>query len=252
MSSPWVEVDKGLFVGEFNAPGMLIATKPRITIIKIDPSYFDFHLLSTSEKKHDPLTTAQWCQKYNLLGAINAGMYQIDLKTHAGYMKNFSHVNNPSLNAYHSVLAFNPIDDCLASIRLFDLDETEWKEIFQSYHTVIQNLRLIKNPGENRWEPQSKRWNEAALGQDTDGNILFIYSASSLTMHQLNSLLLQLPINLGSAQHLEGGPPASLYFSHQGITLLRNAAIKNQDLSTAAKEGIPIPNVIGFTKRSAQ
>ena len=54
-------------------------------------------------------------------------------------------------------------------------------------------------------------WSEAALGEDSSGRILFIFSRSPFTMHNFNQELLSLGVNLVAAQHLEGGPEAQFY-----------------------------------------
>jgi exopolysaccharide biosynthesis protein len=248
-AEPWVQVDAGLYIGEFYISKIPLFPQQQITIIKIDPRLYEFQLLSVSELHHPALTTEEWCKRYNLISAVNAGMYQTDLRKHVGYMKNFDHVNNAAVNSYHSVLAFHPVADSLPPIQLFDFDEHPLQDVIRSYQTVIQNLRLIKHPRQNRWDDQNKKWCEAALGQDADGNILLIYSPKPMTMYRFNALLLELPINIVSAQHLEGGPPASLYFSHNGRTIHFNGGEENTEERSAAKSGgLPLPNVIGFKK----
>jgi exopolysaccharide biosynthesis protein len=251
-AEPWVQVDDGLYIGEFSSRRIPLFPQQQITIIKIDPRLYEFQLLSVSELRHPALTTEEWCKRYNLIGAVNAGMYQIDLRRHVGYMKNFNHVNNSAVNSYHSVLACHPVADSLPPIMLFDIEKQPLQEIIRSYQTVIQNLRLIKHPRQNRWDDQNKKWCEAAIGQDADGNILLIYSPKPMSMYRLNVLLLELPINIVSAQHLEGGPPASLYFSHNGRRIHFNGGEENTEEDSAKSGGLPLPNVIGFKKSKAR
>ena len=122
--------------------------------------------------------------------------------------------------------------------------------IYQDYASLVQNLRLIKRPGQNRWRPQEKKWSEAALGEDESGRILFIFCRSPYTMHDLNNELLRLGIGLVAAQHLEGGPQAQLYL-HVGEVELeisgshRTSFRENDDISVAW----PIPNVLGVRPR---
>jgi len=213
----WVKVDDGLFVGEFVAAQKSIVGNSRITVIKIDPKKYSFRLLCASglnESKN--LTAKEWCQKYGLIAAINAGMFQTDYKSNVGYMKNADYINNPKISSkYHSLAAFNPIDTTKPNFRIYDADEENIQEIIKSYNTVVQNLRLIKRPSKNRWSKQNKKWSEAALGEDKSGNVLFIFSRSPYSMHDFNDILISLPIDIVCAHHLEGGPEASLYFSHK-------------------------------------
>jgi hypothetical protein len=111
-------------------------------------------------------------------------------------------------------------------------------------------LRLIKRPGTNQWTRQSRKWSEAALGEDSSGRILFIFSRSPFTMHDLNEELLSAGIGLVAAQHLEGGPEAQLYF-HVGKTEHEmfgsyESGFRENDSNGKAWE---IPNVLGVRPR---
>jgi exopolysaccharide biosynthesis protein len=252
--SGWKQIDEGLFYGDFLAPIKSITGDSKILIVRIDPKVYNFRLLSTSELSSGslPLTVKEWSDKYKLTAAINAGMFQADLKANVGYMKNFTHLNNPRIHkTYASVFAFNPRKTELPPAMMFDTDAKDMKEIIAEYHTVIQNLRLIKRPGLLRWAQQDKRWSEAALGQDKDGNILFIFSGSPYTMHELSKILLSLPIKLECAMHLEGGPVASFYLRNNNVELVR---VGRHELAVAIvgdmnNEFLPVPNVIGVIKR---
>jgi len=249
-SNKWRQVEDGLFVAEFKAPATTPFQKLSIFIIKIDPHNFQFQLLSISETGQAPMTTLEWSKKYNLIGVINAGMYQTDLKSNVGFMKNFEHINNNHLNSTHqSIAAFNPIREDEPPFYIYDLDQVEKDSVLTYYHTAIQNLRLIKRPGENRWQKQNEKWSEAALGQDKDGNVLFIYCRRPVSMYALNNALLRLPIGLVCAQHLDGGPHASLYFSHNGEFKYYIGAAEIHPAANKVISGVALPNVIGFRKR---
>ena len=248
----WKKIDDGLHYGVFEVPAPHVAGKAKILVVRIDPGLYEFSLLAASELRPQAgsLTVREWAEKYRLLAAINAGMFQKDLKTNVGYMKNYGHINNPRLHRkYASVFAFNH-KTAGAPPMIWDTDAKQLKQIISEYHTVIQNLRLIKRPGLNRWGSQEKRWSEAALGQDEAGNVLFIFSKSTLSMHDLGNILLALPIGITCAQHLEGGSQASLYLLHRGIEIKEAGA---SDLVMAVNgddDGfLPIPNVIGIKKK---
>lgn len=250
----WKQIDEGLHYGDFTAPIKASTGDSKILIVRIDPKFYSFRLLSTSELASSPLSlnVKGWADKYKLIAAINAGMFQTDLKSNVGYMKNYSHMNNPRFHkTYASVFAFNPKKADLPPAMVFDTDVKHMKEIVGEYHTVIQNLRLIKRPRLERWARQEKRWSEAALGQDQDGNIMLIFSGSPYTMHELIKILLSLPIKLDCAMHLEGGPAASFYLRHNSIELAR---VGRHELASIVvgdtnNEFLPIPNVIGITKK---
>ncbi len=111
-------------------------------------------------------------------------------------------------------------------------------------------MRLIKRPRINRWPQQNKRWSEAALGEDKDGNILFIFSRSPYTMHDFNKILLQLPIDIVCAQHLEGGPAASFQVNHQDLKFTKVGSYETQAYrSDNNKKVHRLPFIIGLTAK---
>ncbi len=245
----WKKIDSGLYIGEFIAPQKARSGSSKIIVVKINPWRYQLKLLTASQMKHDNLTAPQWCNKYNLIAAVNAGMYLDDYKSNVGYMKNGSHVNNKRVNSiYLSVAAFNRTNKKRAPFKIYDMDVTKMKYIQNNYKTVIQNLRLIKRPRQNKWSQQPKKWSEVALGQDKAGNILFIFSPTPLSMHDFNNILLSLPIQLQCAQHLEGGPEASLFFSHNGAKL-QLAGLGGFGGNQKNVPYWPIPNVLGIVKR---
>jgi hypothetical protein len=95
------------------------------------------------------------------------------------------HVNSRRVNSYKSLLAFDPKEGrSVAPFRIFDLDEPgiTIQSVLEDYSSAIQNLRLIKKPGINVWSKQDDFWSEAAIGEDKEGRILFIYSRSPFSM----------------------------------------------------------------------
>ena len=145
---------------------------------------------------------------------IGVDKFDLDYKTSMGYMKNSGKVlNSRNHPNYESIIAFNPIIDNIPEFYIYDTDEVSLDTIINQYDSVIENLRLIKRPGINRWPKQDKRWSEIAIGQDIHNNIIIIYCSSILSMFELNEILLSLPIELQVAQHLEGNTLAQLYLN---------------------------------------
>ena len=246
----WQNLDAGLSVAKFNIRGEGTGD-PEVVVIRVNPRLFKLVLLCAAELKEKNMTVKQWCEKYNLICGINAGMFQEDYKSNVGYMKNFAYVNNPRVSSlYKSVIAFNPLVDNKPYFKIYDIDEADVREIIRSYGTVIQNLRLIKRPAENRWSrQQDKKWCEAALGEDSSGNALFIFCKEPYSMYEFNEILIKLPINIVSAQHLEGGPLASLYFSYEDVSIefIGTCAINIADRDNSSYWAVP--NVLGFKKK---
>ena len=227
----------------------------RITIVRIDPHLWELAFIGLSQTGESTGHTARgWCQSQGLTAAINAGMFASDYKTHLGYLQFRGHVNSSHVNGYQSVAAFDPKNPSgTRPFRIFDLDEpgVTMQAILHDYASAAQNLRLIKRPGANRWSQQLKKWSEAALGEDEGGRVLFIFSRSPFSMHDLNQELLSAGVGLVAAQHLEGGPEAQLYL-HVGDVELEGFG--SYETSFREDDGNstpwPVPNVLGVRPKS--
>jgi hypothetical protein len=253
-SGGWASLAPGLDLGTFASGKPAPVGDSQVTVLRIDPNLWDLEFVGLSQTgEHKGRTAKQWCQKYHLTAGINAGMFGTDLKTHVGYLESHGHVNNDHVNGYQSVAAFDPLEGRkLARFRIFDLDDpgVTMEGILEDYASAVQNLRLVKRPGLNRWSQKEERWSEAALGEDAEGRLLFIFSRSPFTMHDLNRELLSMDIGLVAAQHLEGGPEAQLYMHHgdQELEMFGSyeTSFRENDGNT---EPWPIPNVLGIRRR---
>ena len=244
----WKKVDEGLYVGGFVPIDKSKINDSKITIVKINPRFYSFKLLCASEHGKIRMTTKKWCQNYNLISAINAGMYQEDEIKNVGYMKNFSHINNSRLNNYKAVLAFNPIEPTVPEIQIIDLKCQDFERLRYKYQTLVQNIRMISCQQENVWSKQDKIWSMAVFGMDKSGNALFIFTEYQYSGYDFANLLLSLPISIHNAMYLEGGQEASLYFSGNGVEFERigGPAGFGSDNIPAARS---IPNAIGIAKK---
>ena len=247
----WTRLEEGLALSEVaSAPGSSVRDA-KITLLKIDPARYAFKLLSASELGKVRMTAREWCKRYHLVSAINAGMYQKDGLSNVGYMKNFTHLNNPRLNSsYKAVLCFNRVDPDVREIQIADLRCNDFEEIRHKYHTFVQNIRLISCRQENVWVKQEGRWSLAVLGVDREGNVLFIFSETPYSGHDFGNLLLSLPISIFNAMYLEGGPEASLFLSTQSMELdktgLYDPGLNESVVRPGARR---IPNVIGVVRK---
>lgn len=244
----WTSLDRGLELGRFKVDHYAPYGDSIIMVLRIDPAQYEFVLLSAGNTPDSTRRTVdRWCDDFNLVAASNAGMYNIDRHSHIGYLKADGRVINSTIvrRDYRSAAAFGPVDDTLPEYRLYDLDETPIESVIAGYNTVVQNIRLIKRPGENRWPEKPEKWSEAALGEDGKGRMLMIFCKSPYTMHEFNDLLLSLPLDIVCAQHLEGGAQAQMHVraGDQSFTFHGTHA---SGLSVPSR----IPNVIGVRKRA--
>ena len=206
-----------------------------ILIVSIDPQSYDLEIFNVSDMN---ASLKDISSENGYILVFNAGMFDVDYKTSMGYMKKDGNIlNSRNHPNYESLIAFNPNIDSIPNFYIYDSDETSFDSIVKQYDSVIENLRLIKRPGINRWPKQDKRWSEIAIGQDIDNNIIVIYCSSILSMFELNEILLSLPIELQVAQHLEGNSLAQLY-------LKMNQYEINHD------HNLYVPNLIGVRSKS--
>ena len=250
----WTTLAPGMELGTFDAKNPSPVGDSRITILRIDPKLWELVLIGKSMNGElENKTTKDWCESHNLTAAINAGMFDADYTTHVGYLGSKGHVNSSHVNKYMSVAAFDPKKGKgLPEFRIFDLDDPRvtMDNILEDFSSVVQNLRLIKRPGENRWSQQHSMWSEAALGEDSSGRILFIFCKSPFTMYDLNQELLSLRIGLVAAQHLEGGPEAQLHLRlgnmiHEMFGSYETSFKENDDNAAPW----PVPNILGVRPR---
>ena len=255
-SSGWQLLSPGMELKYLAVTRPNVTTGASVTVLRIDPHLWELEIMGTSRTGETSGHTArEWCEAHKLTAAINAGMFKTDGKTHVGFMRFREHLNNGRVNSYQSVAAFDARDTgSLAPFRIFDLDRpgVTLLSILKDYRSAVQNLRLIKRPGANQWSQQDRMWSEAALGEDSSGRVLFLFSRAPLSMHDLNQQLLSAGIGLVAAQHLEGGPEAQLYLRVGEMQLESFGSYETsfKENDSNAKPW-PIPNVLGVRPRSS-
>lgn len=247
----WKIIAPGLDITYLSTKNKSETGNSQITVVRINPN--NWELVFMGRSLTDDLfgkTAREWCESHNLTAAINAGMFHVDNFTHVGYFKYKDHINSKQPNKYQSVLAFNPKNEKLnPPIRIYDLDVKgiTITNILKDYNSAVQNLRLIKRPGINVWSQQDRKWSESAIGEDKTGNILFIFSRSPFSMHDLNIELLRSGIGIVAAQHLEGGPEAQIYLNTGNYELEQFGSFETNYLEDDSNIiPWPIPNVLGI------
>lgn len=247
----WQKIGEGLEYGKFELAVPSSSGNSTVDIVRIDPAQYDFELLLASEHENKKRTIEAWAKDFQLMGAINAGMFQKDNISGTGYLANYQHKNNPSRHStYNMYFVCNPKEEGLPEAQMIDWQQPGAPELIGKYHSALQCIRMIATGGKNVWSKQTEKWSEAALGQDINGNILFIFCSSPYTMYDLINLLLQLPLELDKMMHLEGGPEASCYietkeFHLRCVGTFESGFFDNEDQISFWQ----IPNIIGFRKR---
>jgi uncharacterized protein YigE (DUF2233 family) len=223
----------------------------KIHIVRIDPAQAKLKLLLASEHDKKSRTTAGWCKDFNLVAAINAGMFHKDFLTNVGYLRNGLHIQNKRWNSkYKSILAFDPKKNGLPAAIIIDLEDPDAMKKLGDYNAVIQNLRLIKGDGINVWEKSNKKWSEAAVGMDNQGRILFLFCGLPYSMWEFNETVKSLGLGVTRLMHMEGGSSASLSIRSRDVNVdlagTYEMMIAPNDTNS---ELLSIPNVIGVQTR---
>ena len=246
----WRQLDEGLWLGRFSWPDDFRDEDSKVQVLRIDPKVYDLRLLSTSEHNTGPITAEEWADKFDLVAVINSSMYQVNRITSTGYMRNFAHLNNPKINPrFGAFLVFNPVDVSLPRVQIIDKNYQGWTKLIHKYNTVIQNYRMISVKQENLWPQTDRRHDIACVGIDNDGNVLFIHSTHSYSVHDFSQVLLRIPINIYNAMFVEGGSEAFLYVNTRKFSskmIETDNDLPRYDLS---HELPPIPNVLGIIRR---
>lgn len=245
--SSWKTLEKGLEIGSFQSPDFPDTISAIITILRINPDLFSLQLHCASASGNDSLHSAkQWCEKENLVAAINASMYQEDYKTSVSLMKTAGHTNNSFLSKDKTILAFDPKDNSLPHFRLIDRQCDDFNLWKLKYTSFVQSIRMISCTGKNVWE-KGRCWSISALGTDRRGRILFIFTPAPHSVHQLSNVLMRLPLDIDRAMYLEGGYIAQMAINTGTFTMELSGQLTGTGYSPAMAP--EIPNVLGIVRK---
>ena len=109
---------------------------------------------------------------------------------------------------------------------------------------------MMSVDGRNVSSKQPNMWSEVAIGEDKDGNILFIHCRSPYTMHDFATEMMRLPINLEKMMHLEGGWEASLYLDYFDTQINKVGSYETDWNENDDNDRFyHLPNVIGMKRK---
>ena len=247
----WRPLGEGIEYATFPFGSNHSAGDGLLHVVRVVPAKVELKVLLASETGGKRRTAGDWSKEYGLTVAMNAGMFDKDHLSNVGYLRNGAHLNQPRWNPkYHSALGFAPRKPDLPPMAFVDLESGRQEAAIADYSVVVQNLRTIKGNGKNVWKPNRREWSEAAIGADKEGRLLFLFSRTPYSVFEFNQRLLELPLGVVRAMHVEGGPEASLSIRSGPFRL---------DLSGSYETGFnenddngqqwPLPNVIGVTAK---
>ena len=211
----WQKIDDGLLFAEVASPVKSVYGDSKITILKINPKYYDFRLISAKEKHEDNKTVKEWVKSKGLIAGINAGLFQGDDKTNVGYMKNFSFVNNGHLNKNNTITAFNRKDTTVPEIQIIDLQCQNWNELKDKYNSFSQCIRMIDCNQNSTWSQQPDIFSMAVIALHKHGSAWFIFTHYSYSVHHFLDILNHLPLDSEHAMYLARPSPAPFTLNYQ-------------------------------------
>ena len=247
----WQKLSEGLELGFFHSPLPSETGDSMIRILRIESARYKLRLFNASASENGrPLSAKEWCRKNGLVAAINASMYQADLKASVSLMRTKSHINNPRLSKDMAILAFDRHSPNVPLVKIIDRQCEDFKTWGKKYKTLIQSIRMISCKGKNVWAQQTQKWSTAAIAVDHLGRVLFIHVGSFYSTHDLINILKKLPLDIDRAMYVEGGPPAQLYINigtheHEFVGNYKIDIEENMN----ALFSRPIPNVVGISLR---
>lgn len=237
----WRQLDRGIEYRVFRLALVPLTGDGLLHVVRLDPARVSFELGLRSEdgSLH---TAADWASRQGWSVVFNAGMYETDLRTNVGYLRHRGHLNNPRWKVnFEAVLALDGAD---GGIALLDRDAPTFAAESAGYDTLVQNLRTVKAPGTNVWEPNDRMWTEASVAQDREGRILFLFTGTRFNQSELNDRILALPLNIVRAMHVEGGPEGSLSIHTPVMTVDLDG-----ETALGKTHQWEIPNVIGVRSK---
>jgi hypothetical protein len=251
---PWVELENGLQFCEIDAPEKSNINDSKLTILKIDPSEFEFQLLTSTEFGSEARTAPCWAEEFGMEIIVNTGMYgpAKDLPN-KGFLKNFDHINNPRMSGYYNaMMVLHPKDTTKLPFEIIDMTCNTWDSFKDSYRSFCQGMRMLDCDGcPMAWDKKpGQSCSMVVTATDIEKNIYFIFTRSPYTHQTMIRFLMELPFNLRQTVYLEGGPEASLYVKTEKGTITKFGSYISKSWENDENDHFwEIPNVIGIRKK---
>ncbi len=242
----WRELEQGLFFGEFQ----LDESDARLTVLRIDPTFFSFTLCARSKDGGPSRPLNQWGEQYDLVAAINASMYLPDGSTSTGYMRQGEHVNNGRIvQRFGAFFVADPDEPSLPQAAILDRDGPLWRQQMDHYSLVIQNYRMINADRRILWSPGGPHYSISAVAQDGDGQILFMHCRQPVEAYSFAQQVLHLPLNVRTVMYVEGGGQAGLLVRSTALTRELVGLSPSGLLVTGDLRAV-LPNVLGARRKN--
>jgi hypothetical protein len=238
----------GISLYKIESPITSVIGDNQISIVQFNPLLFEFDLISTSE--NNVLENARYWQKNLDLNIIfNAGMHKLkDNVIHRYYMRNYEHLNNPLLNqSINGVIAFNPKNNDLSPLMIFDLVYDDWSYVNSNYNSIIQGMRMLDcNGNPVYWDSSNQFCSMIILAMDKSNLCYIVFSRSPYSHNQMIDILKSLPFELINAVYLEGGDRCNFIVSTSEFKACQvGSFVSNYNENDNNQTLFPFPNYIG-------
>jgi uncharacterized protein YigE (DUF2233 family) len=251
----WDKLETGLEFARIKAPVKAKDLDSMLTILRIDPKRYELRLLMANFNDDKARSARQWASDFGLLAVINAGLYLRDNVTSVGYMVDRGKVNNPRLNRWGAVLAFNPKDPRAKgqkTVRIVDRRCENFDRAKKRYQTFVQSFRMITCRGRTTFKKSDKRTSIAAMATDRRGRVLFLISTSPYSTFEFSLIIRRLRLGIRRAMYLEGGRDAQLYVKAGGVEReIVGKCGRFFGCTTGNPSARDVPNVIGVVPRKS-
>ena len=123
----WTTIENGLWLANPDTPIKSSHGDSKVTILKVDPTLFNFHLVMATEIGLEKKTVETWCKEKNLVAGINAGMFHGYTNkpkwsglVNTGYTHNYKHLNNQNFSNDKAFIVFHPKNPKIPAFQIID------------------------------------------------------------------------------------------------------------------------------------
>ncbi|MBD3217709.1 MAG: hypothetical protein GF310_05480 [candidate division Zixibacteria bacterium] len=219
-------------------------------ILKIDPDYYEFDLLAAIEIDSVPRTPSLWCSEFGYDLCFNAGMYAADEITPLGFCKSNGHILNSRINYHKAVLAFDPMNDSVPTVKIINRGCENLDSVENHYRSMVQSVRMLGCSGGNVWKQSNKRHSILAVATDSEGLVSVLFSQAPLSVYDFINNTNALDFGFDEMIYLEGSIPASLYVNTDDFRFSISGAAEDLWPLRISGSGLNrLPNVIAVRKK---
>jgi hypothetical protein len=249
--SNWTELTKGMEYREIDAPIKSFIGDSKLSILRLDPSQFQFDIYSATQYDSVPKNAYSWADTFHLNVVFNAGMYSLGSPLHSrAFLQSKDHINNGKiLENFNLMMALGPKNPAeRANIEVLDLTCANWEQEKQHFHSYAQGLRMIDcNGTPMNWQKRVQSCSMLVAAEDEKGWFYLVFTRSPYTHNQMIGFLKEMPGQLHDAIYLEGGPETSLLIDVNGHCIEKVGSwVSNTWARDDNDHFWPLPNVVGI------